>query len=424
MPSIAGRVGERAARATRPGGVRVPALAAFLACATAALGLTGCAAQPDPGTVTVLNSATDTAEHAANQRFFDRCGKPLGVKVEQISVPADQVASKALRMASSHSLTDILELDGSELPQFAETGGLRPLKAAGVDTSGFSASATSLGSYDGVQYGIARSVNSLALIYNTRLLQAAGITPPRTWAELVEAAKKLTKGDTYGMAFSASPNADGVYQFLPFFWSAGGDEAKLDNGKGEPALQLWKDLVADGSASKSVVNWNQQDVNDQFVAGRAAMMINGPWQVPVLSAQKKVDWAVASIPVPEAGKAAVPPIGGTVMTVPKNDDRAREKRAGKLLDCLNSEQNQLQWGESVNNVPTRAAAAQAYATQNPKLAPFAQLVTTARSRTAEVGTRWPVVGDALAGAFQSVLTGRTSPEKALHRAQQQATAGK
>ncbi|MFE0512381.1 ABC transporter substrate-binding protein [Streptomyces sp. NPDC058964] len=421
MPSVAGRIRARFSRAT---GGRIPAFAAALACATGALGLTGCAAEPDPGTVTVLNSATDTAEHAANQRFFDRCAKPLGVRVEQISVPADQVASKALRMASSHSLTDILELDGSELPQFAETDGLRPLKEAGVDTSGFSASATSLGSYDGVQYGIARSVNSLALIYNTKLLKDAGIAPPRTWADLREAAKKLTAGDTYGMAFSASPNADGVYQFLPFFWSAGGDEAHLDNGKGEAALRLWKDLETDGSASKSVVNWNQQDVNDQFVAGRAAMMINGPWQVPVLSAQKKVTWAVASIPVPEAGKAAVPPIGGTVMAIPKNDDPAREKKAGKLLNCLNSSQNQLQWGESVNNVPTRAAAAQAYAAQNPKLAAFADLVTTARSRTAEVGTRWPAVGDALAGAFQSVLTGRTSPESALHRAQQQVSAGK
>ncbi|MFD5573872.1 sugar ABC transporter substrate-binding protein [Streptomyces cadmiisoli] len=421
MPSVGGRVRAGIARA---GGKRVPALAATLACATAALGLTGCAAEPDPGTVTVLNSATDTAEHTANQRFFDRCAKPLGIKVEQISVPADQIASKTLRMASSDSLTDILELDGSELPQFAQTEGLRPLKEAGVDTSGFSASATSLGSYDGVQYGVARSVNSLALIYNTKLLKDAGIDPPRTWAELREAAKKLTEGDTYGMAFSASPNADGVYQFLPFFWSAGGDEAKLDNGKGEAALQLWKDLLADGSASRSVVNWNQQDVNDQFVAGRAAMMINGPWQVPVLSAQKNVDWAVAKIPVPEAGKDAVPPIGGTVMAVPKNEDRAREKRAGDLLNCLNSEQNQLQWGESVNNVPTRASAAQAYAEQNPKLAPFAELVTTARSRTAKVGTGWPIVGDALAGAFQSVLTGRTSPEQAMDRAQQQASAGK
>lgn len=234
-------------------------------------------------------------------------------------------------------------------------------------------------------------------------------------------AAELTGGSTYGMAFSASPNADGVYQFLPFFWSAGGDEAQLAEGTGgQQALQLWKDLVDDGSASRSVVNWNQQDVNDQFVSGRAAMMVNGPWQVPVLSAQDAVDWAVASIPVPQAGQDPVPPIGGTVMTVPKNSDTERERNAGAILNCLNSQENQLAWGERVNNVPTRAEAAQAYRKLHPKLAPFADLVATARSRTAEVGTRWPMVGDALAGAFQSVLTGRATPEQALNRAAQQA----
>ncbi|MER7394594.1 sugar ABC transporter substrate-binding protein [Streptomyces sp. NPDC000151] len=401
-----------------------PVLAAITAAATVALGLTGCAAAPDPGTVTVLNSATDTAEHTKNQRFFDRCARPLGLRVEQISVPADQVSSKALRMASSHSLTDILELDGSELPQFARTGGLRRLSDLGVGASGFSRSAVSLGSYRGARYGVARAANSLALYYNRDLLEKAGVAPPRTWEELRAAARKLTGGGTYGLAFSASPDADGVYQFLPFFWSAGGDEARLDDGKGEAALGLWKRLVGDRSVSRAVVNWNQQDVNDQFVAGRAAMMVNGPWQVPVLAAQKKVDWAVAKIPVPEAGGRAVSPIGGTVMTVPKSDDPGRERNAARILDCLNSPANQLAWGQATNNVPTRTAAARTYAAKNPELAPFAELVSTARSRTARVGTRWPPVGDALSGAFQSVLTGRSSPGAALQRAQQQATTGK
>src|SRR5690606_2890993 len=164
----------------------------------------------------------------------DRCAEPLGLTVEQVSVPAEQIATKALRMASSDSLTDILELDGSELPAFAETDGLRPLTDIGVDPSGFSDSALAMGSFDGTLYGLARSVNSLALFYNTRMLADAGIDPPTTWEELRTAAAELTRGDTYGVAFSASPDADGVYQFLPFFWSAGGDEAHLDDGAGVP----------------------------------------------------------------------------------------------------------------------------------------------------------------------------------------------
>ncbi|NEA44051.1 extracellular solute-binding protein [Streptomyces sp. SID11385] len=407
-------------RRSRPGDVAV-VLATALA---ATVALAGCSTGPDDDTLTVLNSATDSHEHAQNQRFFDRCAKPLGVKVQQTSVPADQVSSKALRMASSHSLTDILELDGSEVPQFADTGGLVPLREAGVATDGLSDSAVTMGSFKGTQYGIARSVNSLALIYNVDLLKKAGVEPPRTWDELKATAKRLTRGRTYGMAFSATPDADGVYQFLPFFWTAGGNEAHLDDGKGAPALQLWKDLVTAKSASSAVVTWNQQDVNDQFLAGRAAMMINGPWQVPVLDAHKDLHWAVAQIPVPEAGQSAQPPIGGTVMTLPRTGHTDRQRTAAKILDCLNEQRNQIDWGESVNNVPTMRAAAEQYKKQNPKLAAFADEVATARSRTTRVGASWPVVSDALSGAFQSVLTGKSSPAAALKQAQSRATSGK
>ena len=65
-------------------------------------------------------------------------------------------------------------------------------------------------------------------------------------------------------------------------WTNGGDETDLTSPEVAEALQLWKDLVDDGSASKSVVNWKQADVNDQFIAGKAAMMLNGPWQIPAL----------------------------------------------------------------------------------------------------------------------------------------------
>ncbi|MDH6622580.1 multiple sugar transport system substrate-binding protein [Streptomyces sp. LBL] len=402
---------------------RPPAPVLLLTLLVTSAGLTGCAQGADPHTITVLNSATDELEHDQQQKFFDRCAKPLGVTVEQTSVPAAQVATKALRMASSHSMTDILELDGSELPQFADTGGLVPLKTAGVRVDGLSPGAVSLGSFKGTPYGIARSVNTLALFYNKDLLKKAGVTPPATWDELKVTAKKLTRGKTFGMAFSATPDADGVYQFLPFFWSAGGDEAHIDNGKGDRAVQLWKDLVTDHSASSAAVTWNQQDVNDQFIAGRAAMMVNGPWQVPVLSEHKLLNWAVATIPVPVAGKAPVAPMGGTVMALPRTGETGRQTTAAKILNCLNERRNQVGWGAGVNNIPTRESAAAEYKADNPKLAGFADTVATARSRTAEVGARWPAVSDALAGAFQSVLTGGSSPEAALKRAQSQATAG-
>jgi len=72
------------------------------------------------------------------------------------------------------------------------------------------------------------------------------------------------------------------------------------------ALTLWKDLVDAKSASKSVVTWTQADVNDQFMAGNAAMMVNGPWQLPTLNADKKLNFGVVPIPVPMPRQARDP----------------------------------------------------------------------------------------------------------------------
>ncbi|NYI03639.1 ABC transporter substrate-binding protein [Allostreptomyces psammosilenae] len=396
--------------------------AATAACLAVLSGIVGCARTPDPDTLVLMNSSTDEPQHTWNQELLDACGRRLGVRVEQVSVPAPQVVSKALRMASSRSLPDVLMLDGSKLPQFADTGGLVPLDELGITTDGLGDGAVSLGSYQGEFYGIARTVNSLALFYNADLLAQHGLEPPTTWDELRSAAAELTGDGTYGMSFSASASDDGTFQFLPFLWSNGADETRLDSPEAAEALTFWKDLLDDGSVSSAVVNWTQQDANDQFVAGNAAMMVNGPWQVPVLSEHPELDWRVAPMPVPEAGDAPVVPLGGEVMTVPRTGDPERQRRAAELVRCLNTEDNQLAWAERVNNVPTLRSASEAYQREHPDLAAFAAQVETARSRTARAGTGWPQISTAIHGAVQSALTGGATPEQALEHAQSQVPA--
>ena len=124
-------------------------------------------------------------------------------------------------------------------------------------------------------------------------------------------------------------------------WSNGGDEKNIATPETAEALQLWVDLVKDGSASRSVVNWTQADVNDQFRAGNAAMMINGPWQFPVLNEDKSLNYEVVPTPAPAAGETVVSPLGGETWTVPETGDAARQEKAAKIVECLNSDENQL-----------------------------------------------------------------------------------
>ncbi|CAM5259330.1 MULTISPECIES: ABC transporter substrate-binding protein [Streptomyces] len=417
------RIPERSPVARRRGRSRrtvAPLTAVSVLVAGAAL--TGCGQQRDGDVYTVMNSSTDETYHRWDAEAMARCGKRLGVTIEQQSVPAAQVMTKALRMASSKSLPDIVQFDASEMPTFAEAGGLVDLKTLGLSTRDIPEGIVNFGSYKGTYYGAARSVNTLALFYNKDILDQAGVKVPATWDELRKAAKKLTGGKRYGLALSAGGAEDGVFQFTPFMWSNGGDETRLDSPQVVGALDYWKALLADGSLSKSTVSWTQADVNDQFMAGNAAMMINGPWQVETLNTKKSLHWGIAKIPVPRAGAPSVGPLGGAVLTVPDTGDKAREKRAGEIVACLASRKEQLTYALNSWMVPANAKAAAVWRTRVPELDALADQVAAARSRTAKLGAGWPSVSLALQSAFQSALTGQSS-EAALKRAQQRATSG-
>jgi multiple sugar transport system substrate-binding protein len=235
-------------------------------------------------------------------------------------------------------------------------------------------------------------------------------------------AKKLTSGHQYGIALSAGGAEDGVYQFTPFMWSNGGDETDLDSENVVQALDYWKSLISDGSLSKSTINWTQADVNDQFMAGNAAMMINGPWQVETLNTKKSLHWGIAQIPVPQTGDDSVGPLGGGELTIPNIGDTAREKTSAKIVNCMTSEQEEVTYALNSWMIPANAKAADIWKKKVPSLSALAGQVAAARSRTAKVGSGWSSISLALQSAFQSALTGQSS-ESALKHAQQRVESG-
>lgn len=414
----------------------IPLALTAAACGTSATGSTGGGAT----TVTTTNSAgktvtttnlvltaqdyyTDEPGHSLWAKTLTECGTASGVTVNQQSIPGVQLVAKVLQEASSHTMPDLLMLDNPDMQQIATTGALTPLSDYGVDTTGFYPTILSAGTYQGKVYGLAPNVNSIALIYNKKLLAKAGITtPPTTWAELSADAKKATGGGVYGMAMSAIASYEGTWQFLPFFWTAGADLKNLDSPQAAQALTYWKSFIDDGTMSKSSLNWTQANVNDQFIAGKAAFMINGPWNFPNLNSAKGLEYGVASIPVPKAGDKVVAPLGGEVWTVPMTSPD-RQKAAAKVITCLNSPANQLKYGSANFTVPSRIAASQQYAKQVPSMASFVTEVSSARARTAELGTKWPVTATAIYNAIQSALTGKESVAQALATAQKSSTNG-
>jgi multiple sugar transport system substrate-binding protein len=351
------------------------------------------------------------------QKAIDACGRQAGVKISREAVPGASLIPKVLQQASSRTLPDVLMLDNPDLQQIAATGALTPLDTFGLKADGYAKGVVDASTYKGKLYGLQPVTNTIGLFYNKDLLTKAGVKPPTTWAELKTAAKQLTSGSTYGLALSAPANYEGTWQFLPFMWSNGGDEKNIATPQVEQALQLWVDLMKDGSVSKSALNWTQADVNDQFKAGKAAMMVNGPWQFPVLDADKKLHYGVVPIPTPSAGEKPVAPLGGETWTVPQTGDKNKQAKAAKVVECLNSDQSQLSLSKQNQTVPTKTALLAQFSSDNPNMKGFTDQIPTARARTGELGADWPKAATKIYTAFQSALTGQASPAQALQQAQ-------
>ena len=371
----------------------------------------------DASTLRVLDYYNNEPDKTVYQKALEACGQANGVTIEREVVPGANLIAKVLQQSSSRTLPDVLMLDNPDLQQIAATGALAPISDFGLSTEGYLKGVVDASSYQGKVYGLQPITNSIGLFYNKDLLAKAGVRPPSTWDELRAAAKALTKGDQYGLAFSAPANYEGTWQFLPFMWSNGGDEKNIATPQTAAALQLWVDLVKDGSAAKSVLTWTQADVNDQFKAGKAAMMINGPWQFPVLNADKALHYDVVPTPVPRAGMTGVAPLGGETWTIPQTGDKDRQAKAAKIVQCLNSDDNQLALGKERQTVPTKTALMDKFVADNPSMKAFATVVQTARARTGELGADWPKAATKIYTGVQTALTGGAPPAEALRQAQ-------
>jgi multiple sugar transport system substrate-binding protein len=261
--------------------------------------------------------------------------------------------------------------------------------------------------YKNRAYGLPIYSNCLALYYNKTILDEAGVKPPCTFAQVVEAAKKLTTKDHYGLAVCASRSEEGTFQFLPWIIAGGGSFTKLDSPKAVKALRLWTGLVKNGYMSREVINWVQSDVEKQFAAKRAAMMINGPWQIANLKKDVSgFDWKVTSFP---RDKKQASVLGGYNMAIIKGK---HVNESFKFLTYFCSAPVMKKFCKLTGYLPSRGDVARDKLWQNdPTLKVFMDQMGCAMPRGPH--PQWPEFSGAIQMAIQESLVNAKTPEQAL-----------
>jgi multiple sugar transport system substrate-binding protein len=337
------------------------------------------------------------------------------IKVHFTYIPFPQLVSRTLQMAAVHKPPAISAVDNPDVLRVAKAGILKDISAEVAKMKlwddiypGPKAAVT-----DGSKvYGVPIGSNSLALYYNKKLLTDAGVsTPPKTWEQLTDIASKTTKSPVYGIAFSAINTEEATWQWEPFLWSNGGTLSDLTSKNAQVALQLWVDWVKKGYASKDVVNWDQGNVPNEFISGRAATMVMGPWQLANVK-KSGIDYGIVTIPVPKEGSKPVVPLGGEVWCVLKGDPKV-EEAAVKFVQFTQDPERLRKICDTLNYISSVRSVAKQQGEANPELQPFVDQMDTARARSQEGKAKYPEISLATRTAIQRALTGQASSEEAL-----------
>jgi multiple sugar transport system substrate-binding protein len=370
-------------------------------------------------TVEVIHYFTVESQHEAlNQMQKEFEAANPDIKLKFTYVPFGELVSRTLQMAAVRKPPGISAIDNPDVLRVAKAGILKDISADVAKMKVWEdiyAGPKAAVSDGGKVFGMPIGSNSLALYYNKKMLTDAGVTaPPKTWAELTETATKTTKSPVYGIAFSAINDEQATWQWEPFLWSNGGSLTDLGSEKAKEALQLWVDWVKKGVASKEVVNWNQENVPSQFIGGRAATMVMGPWQ---LSNVKKsgVDFGIVTIPVPKEGEKPVVPLGGEVWCVLKGDSKV-EEAAMKFVAFTQEPERLRKICDTFNYISSIKSVAKQQGEANAELLPFVDQMETARARSQDGGAKYPEISLATRTAIQKALTGQASAEAALKEA--------
>ncbi len=352
-----------------------------------------------------------------------------GVTVTRQYVPFANLDTKLLTQAAGHDLPNLLAVDNPFVPTMITTGEVVPLSGlSGFSTAGYFPAVIKEGLYNGKYYSLpVAGENSIALMYNIAMLKAAHVSPPTTWAQLVTVAKALTTSAHYGIALTCEPAEDTTWQWEPFFWSNGGNFATIDSAPGIQALTLWKTLVDDGSASKACLNWSQTPAaSGQFEAGKAAMMVNGPWNFSGLAQANMYygkQFGIVPVPVRVPGQHVIVPLGGEDWMVGDSGGSAAQQLAFDYIQGLQAPAEELPFAKLYGYLPAKEAVAKTYVQQvGPEWSVYANQTIYAHPRTLGLGVKYPKISQAVWTAIQAALSGSQSVQSALATAQTAITA--
>jgi multiple sugar transport system substrate-binding protein len=358
----------------------------------------------------------------------------IEIKIE--TIPFEQFDTKELTALKGGGAPDIMFVNHVTVGAAAGTGGLEPLEPCltsqpTMDPKDWIPGMWAVGTREGKQYTVPWDTDTRVLWYNKKLLAEAGVNePPKTWEELQASVKKI-----------ADLKKDGVY---PWYYFGGSYWGVLYQDIGPWLVQMDTSfLTPDGTKSaaldpktvqafthavnlakyapEAAVNNEGPESDALFAQGKLAYYVWGMWYTDTLKQQNPnakfdVDYSVALLPGPEAGKTGSSN-GGWQLAISK--DSKYKNEACKFLAWVTSP-DIMALGTKAH-IPTRLSAQKAsYFKGDPVVEKSMEQAAFGRPPVATV-PQLPELAQLVQKQFIRAVRGEVTPEQALTEIDKQIT---
>jgi multiple sugar transport system substrate-binding protein len=264
---------------------------------------------------------------------------------------------------------DVFFMDVIWPAEFASAGWALPLDRyfTSAEQEKFLNAPLTANRYRGQIFGVPVFIDGGLLYYRKDLLEKYSLPPPRTWPELVEAAKKIRSGehDRNLVGFSGQfKQYEGlICNMMEYILGNGGalwDEKRLVSALDQPraleAVRFVRDRIIGEIADRGILTYEEPESLALFTQGRAIFHRNWPyaWAAANDPASSKIAGKVGMRPLPSfPGGQSVATLGGWQLGISRFS--AKPELAWRFVAFMTSAAIQKRITFSTGRAPTRTA---------------------------------------------------------------------
>ncbi|WP_019587048.1 maltose ABC transporter substrate-binding protein [Deinococcus apachensis] len=325
-----------------------------------------------------------------------------GNKVTVVSVPFDQIPDKFIQSAPKGQGPDVIvTLPQDRLGQMAAAGVVEPLNKYVTTTTDFDRTAVSAFTYQGKLLGLPMFAESVALVYNKKLVSKA----PTTWAEFLKTAQANTGNGKFGFLYDLSNaymgygfiNAYGGYVFKNNGGTLNTKDIGLANTGADKASAFLNDLRYKYNLVPEGVSGDA--ARSAFLQGRLAMFLTGPWDMSDIK-KAGLDVGIVPFPTPPGATSKWSPFVGVQGTL-INAYSKNKAAAAAFAKQITSSDAQVAFNKAGGRIPV-SLSARTKLKADPVVAGFGRTISvgTPMPNVPQMGAVWGPWSNAIAQSVQ------------------------